>query len=87
MALTTLNIFNIYKTPNILLSPLAHNKISHPDSSTMVRTFGQNLEGTRLEGVLLVSFHRTSLSLSGFLPKMSDITPLTKKMADLSLAD
>ena len=31
--------------------------------------------------------HRTSLSLSGFLPEMSDTTPPTKKMAHLSLAD
>ena len=38
-------------------------------------------------GVLLVSFHRTSLSLSGFLPEMSDTTPPTKKMAHLSLTD
>ena len=38
-------------------------------------------------GVLLVSFHRTSLSLSGFLPEMSDTTPPSKRMAYLSLAD
>jgi hypothetical protein len=37
--------------------------------------------------VLLVSFHRTSISLSGFLPEMSDTTPPTKKMACLSLKD
>ena len=41
----------------------------------------------QLGGVLLASFHRTSLSLSGFLPEMSGTTPLTKKMARLSVAD
>ena len=41
----------------------------------------------QLGGVLLASFHRTSLSLSGFLPEMFDTTPSTKKMACLSLAD
>jgi hypothetical protein len=41
----------------------------------------------QLGGVLLASFHRTSLSLSGFLPEMLDTTPPTKKMARLSLAD
>ena len=41
----------------------------------------------QLGGVLLASFHRTSLSLSGFLPEMSDTTPPTKKMACLSLTN
>ena len=36
---------------------------------------------------MLVFFHRTSLSLSGFLPEMSDTTPPTKKMACLSLTN
>jgi hypothetical protein len=38
-------------------------------------------------GILFVFFHMINLSLSGFLPEMSDTTPPTKKMACLSLAD
>jgi hypothetical protein len=41
----------------------------------------------QLGGVLLVFFHKTSLSLSRFLPEMSDTIPMTKKMARLLLTD
>jgi hypothetical protein len=50
--------------------------------------FGKNqISSLQPGGVLLVFFHRTSLNLFGFLPKMYDTNPPTKKMPHLSLAD
>lgn len=50
--------------------------------------FGRNQTlSLQLVGVLFVFFHRTRLSLSGFLPEMSDTTLSIKKMAHRSLTD
>ena len=93
MALTTLNIFNIYK--NSKHPPISlhwHTQKLPPHLTDYGKIFWMEFgrdqtPSLQLGGVLLASFHRTSLSLSGFLPEMSGTTPLTKKMARLSVAD
>ena len=93
MALTSLNIFNIYK--NSKHSPISLHWHTPKLTPLILVWWRDPLDGIWkvqspslwLGGILLVFFHRTSLSLSGFLPEMSDTTPPTKKMASLSLAD